>query len=908
MKRIAVFVLGLLALVACSEKEASELQSLTLTAIQPGADTKTSRNDAGNVFWYPGDRIGLIVGSSNVIPLTSYISQPAAAADFTGSVPDLQQLGEYFAIYPYSRYGISGQYDYQTNCLSISTSLPSVQKAVEGTFDTNLFISVARSTSKELTFRHVTGGVRFSIGTSGVKKVVLRTETTNLTGYATIKLLESGVEATPLFNTINQIVNNEVVLAAPEGESLQPGSSYYFVTLPANMEQGFTLTFYTDDKYAVRTVSKPVEIQSGRFAYLPDADQGVEWKPLSADLEDTTDTPIEQNMVFHAGFGPTTRTARQADGKVFWSPNETIAVCRTWSSAGSDVEADKASLFVSTNTVPAASADFVGTMPADFGGDESYKKYNANATRYWAVYPYCAESFFRYDLATHQLPGVQTAVPDTFPDNLYIAAACSNDNNLHFQHPLGGIKFSLVNEGAVKATLSTNNFEGLWGFVSLEYYEGVITASESYFGESNEYTSIVLTPADGGTFIPGKAYYFVTLPAHMQNGFTLTFEDAQGRTISRVINSEVVISRADFRTLMEADKGMSWDVSSVELDSDGTGISEFASTFTVLAKCQSDYEVSFDCDWLKEIEIYGVTGGDPRVAGCTHAFLAKANRGQARTGHVLFKAGSETTSFEVTQAAGNYLPVIPRHHLGFIFRSIDNKLYDFWKHDMFNEIHQSCSEGYFDFAEGFYGQNGSSTFLAGQPLANQYKSWGAIDGRARVQGWSDQITADDVKALMQETDDYYIPLTSIGVRSSSVDEGSRMINAEVEVYASKAGSYKLTGLLLEDSISYIPGGEMFSMNGIHSIVGFLTDAGGDTVVIDSDGGSKLVNLSVQAPAEYHGEAGNWGDLGEMYLMLYVQAPFGDQAKVNAGAPLNGSKYYIDNSRRATVGTVYAIEK
>ena len=58
-----------------------------------------------------------------------------------------------------------------------------------------------------------------------------------------------------------------------------------------------------------------------------------------------------------AGVEDETRTVRQADGKVFWSPGDAISIIRGTSSSGHKK-------FVADNTEPSPMAAFSGTMPS----------------------------------------------------------------------------------------------------------------------------------------------------------------------------------------------------------------------------------------------------------------------------------------------------------------------------------------------------------------------------------------------------------------------------------------------------------------------------------------------------------------------------------------------------------------
>ena len=112
------------------------------------------------------------------------------------------------------------------------------------------------------------------------------------------------------------------------------------------------------------------------------------------------------------------------------------------------------------------------------------------------------------------------------------------------------------------------------------------------------------------------------------------------------------------------------------------------------------------------------------------------------------------------------------------------------------------------------------------------------------------------------------------------------------MYAAKAGTYKLTGMLIEDAAN--TGMSVSAINSLNLVVGYLTDYAGETITIDTDGGTATLELSITAPPENH-STGNWGDLDQMHVLLYTQAKYGTQAKVRVTAPLNDSSWYIDNS-------------
>ena len=108
-----------------------------------------------------------------------------------------------------------------------------------------------------------------------------------------------------------------------------------------------------------------------------------------ADRVDTADLEEGEEIILTAGFGDETRTIRQSDGKVFWSAKDEISVVRN----------TRNKKFTATNTEPAASVEFKGTMPAGNGD-------------FWAVHPYDANAKYADSYFQITLPTQQEAVAD----------------------------------------------------------------------------------------------------------------------------------------------------------------------------------------------------------------------------------------------------------------------------------------------------------------------------------------------------------------------------------------------------------------------------------------------------------------------------------------------------------------
>ena len=305
MKRLFHLALAM-ALAACTAVEnpvqvpapqapdAEELLVFTATCGNP--DSRTQRDEEGKMYWSPGDKIHLWLAYNSSNVLSTDITSPARTVTFAGTSGQTSgSFNDFVALYPYAKSGNGCSYNSSEDYYEIKTYTYSQQKAVEGSFDTNLFVSVARSKTKDLHFQNACGGVKFSVSTSGIRKATLTSGSRNLAGYMSIKLWEDHIESSAYWNDPDNLwlSDNEVFLYIPNGGSFAPGSSYYFVTVPVMLEDGFTIRFYTDTHYAERVISQPVEIKRGHCVVVNNADAGLEWKAINGDLENTTDTPIE---------------------------------------------------------------------------------------------------------------------------------------------------------------------------------------------------------------------------------------------------------------------------------------------------------------------------------------------------------------------------------------------------------------------------------------------------------------------------------------------------------------------------------------------------------------------------------------------------------------------------------------
>ncbi len=246
---------------------------------------------------------------------------------------------------------------------------------------------------------------------------------------------------------------------------------------------------------------------------------------------DTNVTYINGEFTLYATSGDDeTRTVLQEDGRVFWKPEDCITV----------FYGNVPGKFTSTNTEPAASAEFTGSLGSFVLDGE---------TEFKAIYPYSDIIVTPTDegILSLYLPSEQTAVEGTFADDLFICVAKSKDYNLHFYNVCGGVSFSLARDDIKKVVFRGNNKETLAGTMFVDFAaDGIPQVIDFTAGRS----SVTLSAPEGETLKKGVWYYLVTAPQTLSLGYTMElWTDEIVETVSS--ESAVTIRRSAWGVLKD---------------------------------------------------------------------------------------------------------------------------------------------------------------------------------------------------------------------------------------------------------------------------------------------------------------------------------------------------------------------
>ena len=208
---------------------------------------------------------------------------------------------------------------------------------------------------------------------------------------------------------------------------------------------------------------------------------------------------------------PQTRTTLAEDGlSVHWTEGDKIAV---WTGTGSTTSTGEYGNEFIAGNIDGNKATFTGTA------EES--------DIYIAFYPYNLERKAYSDYFKFYLPTVQKATAGTFATGSAPSWAMATGSNktLEFRNLCALVKFTVGNDMAGKGIFTfvggTAN-ERLAGN-GFTYYYKEDKLTPPYYNDSSSRITL------SGTFEAGQTYYIVVAPCELANGFSLLYEDPDGR-------------------------------------------------------------------------------------------------------------------------------------------------------------------------------------------------------------------------------------------------------------------------------------------------------------------------------------------------------------------------------------------
>ncbi len=238
---------------------------------EQGDDSKTVlHSDYSKVKWCGSESINIFYQGKSYQFTSPNLATPQDYTNFSGTIPgvsDVTSLTENaYALYPYNPAATINTTDNK-----IKTFLPNVQTAKVGSFDTRLAISVGTAkNATDIQFKNVCSGVYFSVAHSGIKSVVLRSESqTPLAG-----VIHIDVSNNPTINFTLGGASDNIIVKAPNGGTFTPGERYYIVVLPGE-HTGITMEAWTDNNYYARGVSRSIKFERSQMMNALKFDEGI---------------------------------------------------------------------------------------------------------------------------------------------------------------------------------------------------------------------------------------------------------------------------------------------------------------------------------------------------------------------------------------------------------------------------------------------------------------------------------------------------------------------------------------------------------------------------------------------------------------------------------------------------------
>ena len=262
MKKIYILLCALAAFAAasCSVKEIAEPENTPMSGNKVLREfstimTRTTlQSDGTTVVWEAGDSISVFDGvGNNRFDIAEYdATNPSASATFTGTVAE--EATEFYAVYPHSA---GNSLDGST----VKTTVPAVQTATAGTFQSGAAVVVAYTTSSTLAFHNVTAllGIKLSDTQTSVTSIELKGNAGEYVAGAVSATLStsSGAVSAITPGTGSKTVTLQGTFAA--------GGKYYLAFIPQEFSEGITVTArYADGTAASLSSSLEWEAVAGK--------------------------------------------------------------------------------------------------------------------------------------------------------------------------------------------------------------------------------------------------------------------------------------------------------------------------------------------------------------------------------------------------------------------------------------------------------------------------------------------------------------------------------------------------------------------------------------------------------------------------------------------------------------------
>jgi hypothetical protein len=153
----------------------------------------------------------------------------------------------------------------------ITATLPAVQTAVAGGFDSSAAIVAGLGTGATVTCKHLYSGIRFKTGRRGVTAVTLKGNNGEKIAGTFSFSFSDGIP-----EVAGEGTEEEITLTAPDGSTFNPDSWYYILSLPCTFTKGVTITSYAGSQ--IGTVSSENPFSRGIIRQVASLASAMTWE------------------------------------------------------------------------------------------------------------------------------------------------------------------------------------------------------------------------------------------------------------------------------------------------------------------------------------------------------------------------------------------------------------------------------------------------------------------------------------------------------------------------------------------------------------------------------------------------------------------------------------------------------